>query len=67
MRITIDRIEGKFAVCELDDGSFAEISANLLGDAKEGDVFDIEITKNESAAEEKKDYAKSLFDKLKKN
>ncbi len=67
MRITIDRFEGKFAICELEDGSFAEISSALLGDAKEGDVFDIVITKNESVTEEKKSYAKSLFDKLKNN
>ena len=67
MRITIDRIEGKFAVCELEDGTFAEISCVILGDVNEGDVFDIEITKNESVAKTKKQYAQSLFDKLKKN
>lgn len=66
MRIIIDRFEGKFAVCELPDGSFAEIDRVFFDLAKEGDVFELSLIKNEAVAEERKEYAKSLFERLKK-
>ncbi len=65
MRIIIDRFEEKFAVCELEDGTFEEISREFFPDAKEGDVFDIVITKNETESNDRKEQAKSLFEKLK--
>lgn len=66
MRIIIDRFEGKFAVCELPDGSFAEIDRAFFDSAKEGDVFELTLIKNEAAEEERTEYARSLFDRLKK-
>ena len=64
MKITVDRIEGDLAVCELPDMSFVNIPKIVLGDVKEGDVF--EIIKDESVKQEQMQRAQSLFDKLKK-
>lgn len=66
MRITIDRIEEDIAVCELEDGRVIKLPADILDAASEGGVYDIVITKNESAAQEKTEKARSLFDRLKK-
>lgn len=42
MRVVIDRFEGKYAVCEKDDGSFENIKKDIIPiEAKEGDVLDI--------------------------
>ena len=64
MRVIIDRIEERFAVCELEDGKLINIPRELFEDVKEGDVFDIVITKNEEVKEERTQKARSLFDKL---
>ena len=64
MRVIIDRIEERFAVCELEDGKLINIPRELFEDAHEGDVFDIVITKNEEVKEERTQKARSLFDKL---
>lgn len=40
MQLSIDRIEGKIAVCEKSDMSFIEISLDVLPDgAKEGSII----------------------------
>lgn len=50
MKIIIDRIEGGFAVVELENGSHFNLPAQLLPEgAKEGSVIDISLDK---AAEE---------------
>ena len=64
MKITVDRIEGEFAVCELQNGSFVNIPLCVFGNAKEGDVFNIE--RDDEEKEKRLNKAQSLFDKLKK-
>lgn len=64
MRIIIDRIEEGIAVCELESGEAVNIPLCVFGEAKEGDVFNIE--RDDSAREERMSKARSLFDKLKK-
>lgn len=52
MKVIIDRIEGGFAVVELENGSHFNLPTGLLPEgAKEGSVIDISLDK---AAEEKK-------------
>ena len=42
MMITVDRIEGDFAVCELEDGTFKDIAISELPDGtKQGTVLEI--------------------------
>ena len=62
MLIPIDRFEDEYAVCELEDGSFADLPRKLFTDAKEGDIFLIE--KNEKEASARKEKIKKLSDKL---
>ena len=46
MKSSIDRFEGKFAVCESEDGTSMNIEKSLLPKgAKVGDVLDIDGTK----------------------
>ena len=63
MRITIDRIEGDIAVCELPDMQMIDLPIRLFDDPKEGDVYSIE--KNDAAKDERMSKARSLFEKLK--
>ncbi|MDP4178548.1 MAG: DUF3006 domain-containing protein [Bacillota bacterium] len=43
MRVTIDRFENNFAVCEKDDRAMINIERNKIPlEAKEGDILDIE-------------------------
>ncbi len=65
MKIIIDRIERDIAVCELPDNSFVNLPLALFGNAREGDIFNIE--KDDSARAESMQKAQSLFDRLKKN
>lgn len=52
MKVIIDRIEGGFAVVELEDGSHFNLPTGLLPEgAKEGSVIDISLDK---ASEKKK-------------
>ncbi len=40
MRIVIDRVEGEYAVCELEDGSMTDIHLSILpADIKAGNVL----------------------------
>ena len=64
MKIIIDRFEGDFAVCELEDKSFVNVPRVLFGNAKEGDIFNIQ--KDDAAKDKQMEKARSLFDKLKK-
>ena len=49
MKVIIDRFEGKFAVIELEDGSFANMPKVLVPiAAKEGSVLLIEIDQEET-------------------
>lgn len=54
MKFTVDRIEGNYAVCEDERGSFHNIPKDLLPNVREGDVLDEEngkFTKNEQATQ----------------
>lgn len=64
MKITIDRIEGSFAVCELPDMKLVNVPLCLFENPSEGDVYNIERDDSEKA--ERINKAQSLFDKLKK-
>lgn len=40
MRLVIDRFEGKYAVCELENGKFIDIpKTDIPQEAKEGDIL----------------------------
>lgn len=68
MKITIDRFEGKYAICEKEDKGMIEIELkNLPNGVKEGDILHIDneiITIDEAATKSRKEYIKSLMDKL---
>ena len=54
MKVIIDRIEGKYAVVELEDGNAVDMPVLLLpAGAKEGDT--IEITINSGDTKERKE------------
>ena len=66
-RFTIDRFEAQWAVLETPDGKTINYPRNLLPkDAKEGDVFDLNINMNQKASEERKTNIKGIVDDLKK-
>jgi hypothetical protein len=66
-RFTIDRFEAQWAVLETPDGKTINYPRNLLPkDAKEGDVFDLNIDMNQKASEERKTNIKGIVDDLKK-
>lgn len=62
MQVIIDRIEGEFAVVELDDGSILDVPKSLFNDAKEGDIIDISI--NHKLTDERNKEVKNLMDDL---
>lgn len=64
MKVTIDRLEGDYAIVELEDGRFIEVLKDLFEDVKEGDIY--EIIKDESAKEERMEEIISLFERLKR-
>ena len=67
VRFTIDRFEAQWAVLETPEGKTINYPRNLLPkDAKEGDVFDLNINMNQEATEERKTNIKGIVDDLKK-
>ncbi|SDY92938.1 DUF3006 domain-containing protein [Tindallia californiensis] len=63
MKMIIDRLEGDYAVVELDDGTFADIPKEALPKlANEGDVITIEI--DEKATEQRKKRIERLLNEL---
>ncbi len=48
MKLIIDRFEGEYAVAEMPDGKMVNVPKILLSDAKEGDVVEITVNKNET-------------------
>lgn len=62
MKVIIDRFEGDMAVAELDVGKFVSIPRVLVNDAKEGDVVEIIVRKDET--EKRKKYVKDLMNQL---
>lgn len=65
MYVTIDRFEGKFAVVELPDGSFANLPRALVpAGAGEGGVLKIEYDAAETARRQRE--AQALFHEVTK-
>lgn len=64
MKVIIDRIEGDFAIVELEDGTTIEVPKLLFGDINEGDVFSIQ--KDEEATNDRIEDIGSLFERLKR-
>ena len=53
MRVIIDRFEGDYAIVELEDGSFAQLSVKFLPGAEEGDVVEIKVDREETVRRKK--------------
>lgn len=49
MKVIIDRFEGEYAVVEIDVGKFADLPRVLIPDAKQGDVINITVDKEDTA------------------
>lgn len=62
MKVIIDRFEGDMAVSEIDIGKFVSIPRVLVNDAKEGDVIEIIVRKDET--EKRKKHVKDLMNQL---
>lgn len=54
MKVIIDRFEGDFAIVELPDKTFITVPKKLFQDAKESDVIEIIIDKNETVERKKR-------------
>lgn len=48
MKVIIDRLEEDYAIVELEEGKMLEIPKELFPEAKEGDIVNIEISKEET-------------------
>lgn len=48
MQVVVDRIEEDYIVVELEDGSVVDVPKVLIPGAKEGDVIDIYINRDET-------------------
>ena len=66
MKVTIDRFEGKFAVCETEDLAIINIEINKLpSGAKAGDILNIsqnDISIDEISSEKQKDDINKLME-----
>lgn len=63
MKIIIDRFEGDYAVVELEDGTTVDMPKVLIPkEAKEGDVLEILVNKQETESRRKK--IEKLMDEL---
>ncbi|OQB14934.1 MAG: hypothetical protein BWY15_00748 [Firmicutes bacterium ADurb.Bin193] len=54
MKLTIDRFEGNFAVCETETREMVNIPLLVLPGAVEGDIINIVIDKSETEQQRKK-------------
>lgn len=63
MKVTIDRFEGNYVIVELPNRSTVDMPKQLVPeDAKEGDILNIDIDKNETV--KRKERIKKLMDDL---
>lgn len=54
MRITIDRFEGEFAVCETEDKNMLNIPSSILpSGAREGNIYEVGFTELKREEEER--------------
>lgn len=64
IRITIDRFEGDFAVCETDDKQMLDIPTVILPKgAREGNIYEVGFTE---LKQEEKDRQKRINEKINK-
>lgn len=62
MQVVVDRIEEDYIVLELDNGDIIDVPRELIPGAREGDIVDIYINRDETDA--KKEEVKKLMDNL---
>lgn len=62
MQVVVDRIEEDYIVLELDNGNIIDVPKELIPGAREGDIVDIYINRDETNA--KKEEVKKLMDDL---
>lgn len=62
MQVVVDRIEEDYIVVELEDGSVVDVPKVLIPGAKEGDVIDIYINRDET--DKKNTEVNKLMDEL---
>lgn len=62
MRVILDRYEGDYAIVELENGEFVNMSRVLAMNAEEGDIIEIRILEKET--NERKAYIQNLADQL---
>ena len=62
MQVVIDRIEEYYIVLELENGNIIDVPKELIPGAREGDIVDIYINRDET--NEKKEEVKKLMDDL---
>lgn len=65
MLVIIDRFEGKFAVCEIEDGSTVDMPRQILPiDSKEGDVLEVSVKISKLKTKKRKKEINQLFNEL---
>ena len=62
MKVIVDRTEGEMFVVELENGKFANLPRVFAENAKDGDIIDISIDKNET--EKRRKTINEKMDKL---
>lgn len=62
MQVVVDRIKEDYIVLELEDGSVVDVPKVLIPGAKEGDIVDIYINRDET--DKKNTEVKKLMDDL---
>lgn len=62
MQVTVDRIEEDYIVLELENGNIIDVPKELIPGAKEGDIVDIYINKEDRKNRESE--VKKLMDDL---
>ncbi len=62
MEFTIDRFEGRFAICEGQNGEIFNIPSTVLNEAHEGDIIHLVIDRNKT--KEKKKINQERLNKL---
>ena len=62
MQLMVDRIENEYLVVELENGNIVDIPREVVPDAKEGDIIDIFINKEET--KNRKEEVRKLMDDL---
>lgn len=65
MKIIIDRFEGDYAVCEMENLKIVNIPKELVPSAQEGDIIKIDVLKDET--KKRKEEIKKLMDNIFEN